>query len=51
MRVVWLKDRLVQSVRGMLWMLFGAVGFVLLIASANVASLLGAVAGVTLGNV
>lgn len=40
MRVVWLKDRLVTSVRGMLWTLFGAVGFVLLIACANVASLL-----------
>jgi putative ABC transport system permease protein len=40
MRVVWLKDRLVANVRGMLWMLFGAVGFVLLIACANVASLL-----------
>ena len=40
MRVVWLKDRLVANVRGMLWTLFGAVGFVLLIACANVASLL-----------
>ena len=40
MRVVWLKDRLVTNVRGMLWTLFGAVGFVLLIACANVASLL-----------
>jgi predicted permease len=40
MRVVWLKDRLVTNVRGMLWTLFGAVGFVPLIACANVASLL-----------
>jgi putative ABC transport system permease protein len=40
MRVVWLKDRLVSGVRPMLWTLFGAVGFVLLIACANVASLL-----------
>jgi putative ABC transport system permease protein len=40
MRVIWLKDRLVANVRWMLWMLFGAVGFVLLIACANVASLL-----------
>jgi putative ABC transport system permease protein len=40
MRVVRLKDRLVANVRSMLWMLFGAVGFVLLIACANVASLL-----------
>jgi predicted permease len=40
MRVVRLKDRLVSDVRTMLWTLFGAVGFVLLIACANVASLL-----------
>lgn len=40
MRIVWLKDRLVKNVRPMLWMLFSAVGFVLLIACANVASLL-----------
>ncbi len=35
-----MKDELVAAVRSMLWMLFGAVGFVLLIACANVASLL-----------
>lgn len=40
MRVVLLKDRLVANVRPMLWTMFGAVGFVLLIACANVASLL-----------
>jgi putative ABC transport system permease protein len=40
MRVMSLKDRLVQNVRLMLWMLFGAVGFVLLIACANVVGLL-----------
>jgi predicted permease len=35
-----LKDQLVANVRTMLWMLFGAVSFVLLITCANVASLL-----------
>ncbi len=39
LHVLPLKDELVASVRSMLWMLFGAVGFVLLIACANVASL------------
>jgi predicted permease len=38
--VAAMKDDLVANVRSMLWMLFGAAGFVLLIACGNVASLL-----------
>src|SRR5260370_12200711 len=39
-RVGWLKDHMVANVRPMLWMLFGAVGFVLLIACPHVPTLL-----------
>jgi predicted permease len=39
-RIVPVKDQLVAGVRSMLWTLFGAVSFVLLIACANVAGLL-----------
>jgi putative ABC transport system permease protein len=40
MRLMRLQDRLVSNVRAMLWTLAGALGFVLLIACANVAGLL-----------
>jgi putative ABC transport system permease protein len=40
MRLASLKDHFVANVRPTLWMLFGAVGFILLISCANVAGLL-----------
>ena len=40
LRLTPMKDQLVANIRPTLWMLFGAVGFVALIACANVASLL-----------
>lgn len=40
MRISWLKDQVVANVRPTLWTLFAAVTFVLLIACANVTSLL-----------
>lgn len=45
-RVRPMKDQLITNVRSVLWMLLGAVGFVLVIACANVASLLMARASV-----
>lgn len=40
MRLVGLTEEAVRGVRGVLWLLFGAASFVLLIAAANVASIL-----------
>ncbi len=40
LRLAFLRDRMVANVRPILWALFGAVGFVLLIACANLAGVL-----------